>query len=380
MAQNINLNASPYFDDFDASNSYQRVLFKPGTPIQARELTTLQSILQDQVEQFGKHFFKEGSVVIPGQIAYDPDYFYVQIDANHLGVPVEIYLDALVGQTIKGQISGVKAKVVNYITSGTSERGNATLYVKYSAGSENDEGANGNQKTVFDAGENLVVTQDVKYSLSTIRSESTFATTLLTDSVGEGSVAKIAEGVYFIRGFFVNVPAQEVILDQYGDTPSYRVGLFINEEITVASTENPDLFDNARGFSNFAAPGADRLKITTTLIKKSLDDLNDEDFIELLRIENGIVQKFVKDSAYNVINDELARRTYDESGHYYVTPFSIEVKESLNDQIGNDGVYLPNQQTQSGITPSDDFISLQISPGKAYVRGCLLYTSDAADE
>ena len=154
-------------------------------------------------------------------------------------------------------------------------------------------------------GENLVVTQDVKYSLSTIRSESTFATTLLTDAVGEGSVAKIAEGVYFIRGFFVNVPSQSVILDQYGDTPSYRVGLFINEEITVASTENPDLFDNARGFSNFVAPGADRLKITTTLIKKSLDDLNDEDFIELLRIENGIVQKFVKDSTYNVINDEL---------------------------------------------------------------------------
>ena len=369
MAQNINLNASPYFDDFDASNSYQRVLFKPGTPIQARELTTLQSILQDQVEQFGKHFFKEGSVVIPGQIAYDPDYFYVQIDANHLGVPVEIYLDALIGQTIKGQISGVKAKVVNYVTANASERGNATLYVKYSTGSENDEGESGNQKTTFEAGENLVVTQDVKYSLSTIRSESTFATTLLTDAVGEGSVAKIAEGVYFIRGFFVNVPSQSVILDQYGDTPSYRVGLFINEEITVASTENPDLFDNARGFSNFAAPGADRLKITTTLIKKSLDDLNDEDFIELLRIENGIVQKFVKESTYNVINDELARRTYDESGHYYVTPFKIDVKESLNDGVGNDGVYLPLQQTQSGITPSDDFLTLQISPGKAYVRG-----------
>ena len=169
MAQNINLNASPYFDDFDASSSYQRVLFKPGTPIQARELTTLQSILQNQVEQFGKHFFKEGSVVIPGQIAYDPDYFYVQIDANHLGVPVEIYLDALIGQTIKGQISGVKAKVVNYVTANASERGNATLYVKYSTGSENDEGENGNQKTTFEAGENLVVTQDVKYSLSTIR-------------------------------------------------------------------------------------------------------------------------------------------------------------------------------------------------------------------
>ena len=93
MAQNINLNSSPYFDDFDPSKNYQRVLFKFRTPIQARELTTLQSILQNQVEKFGKHFFKEGSVVIRSKIAYDPDYFYVQIDSSHLGVPVEIYLE-----------------------------------------------------------------------------------------------------------------------------------------------------------------------------------------------------------------------------------------------------------------------------------------------
>lgn len=59
MPQNINLNVTPYNDDFDASKGYQRVLFKPGTPIQSRELTTLQTILQDQIEKFGKHFFLE---------------------------------------------------------------------------------------------------------------------------------------------------------------------------------------------------------------------------------------------------------------------------------------------------------------------------------
>ena len=41
------------------------------------------------------------------------------------------------------------------------------------------------------------------------------------------------------------------------------------------------LYDNARGFSNYAAPRADRLKIKTTLAKKSLTDLNDTNFIEL---------------------------------------------------------------------------------------------------
>ena len=37
---------------------------KPGYPVQARELTGLQSLLQNQVESFGKHIFKEGSMVI----------------------------------------------------------------------------------------------------------------------------------------------------------------------------------------------------------------------------------------------------------------------------------------------------------------------------
>ena len=50
MSQKINLNSYPYFDDFNESKNYKRVLFKPGTSIQARELTTLQSILQNQVD------------------------------------------------------------------------------------------------------------------------------------------------------------------------------------------------------------------------------------------------------------------------------------------------------------------------------------------
>ena len=36
-------------------------------------------------------------------------------------------------------------------------------------------------------------------------------------------------------------------------------------------TADSSLNDNARGFSNFAAPGADRLKISTSLTKKGLN-------------------------------------------------------------------------------------------------------------
>ena len=65
--------------------------------------------------------------------------------------------------------------------------------------------------------------------------------------------AKIAQGVYFLRGFFVTVADSTVILDQYSNTPSYRVGLLIKEELVTASASDNDLYDNARGFSNFAA-------------------------------------------------------------------------------------------------------------------------------
>ena len=50
MAQITDLNVSPYYDDFDEADNFHRVLFRPGFAIQARELTQLQSILQNQVE------------------------------------------------------------------------------------------------------------------------------------------------------------------------------------------------------------------------------------------------------------------------------------------------------------------------------------------
>ncbi len=364
MPQNTNLNSSPYFDDFSASNNYQRVLFKPGLPIQSRELTTLQSILQNQIEKFGKHMFKEGSVVIPGQLAYDDEYTSVQIDESHLGLPVSLYLNSLKGKRIKGETSGVKAKIEDYISNSQSVKGNYTLYIKYEGASENDFSG-----TTFTDGENLIAQEDINYSLSSIRTGTSFATAIISNSTAVGSAAKLANGVYFIRGFFVDVPDSVVILDQYNDAPSYRIGLNISEELVTASEEYNDLYDNARGFSNFAAPGADRLKISTTLIKKSLTDFNDENFIELLRIENGDIRKFSNTTTYDLITDELARRTYDESGDYYINSFDVSIKETLNNRIGNDGAYYDNQTTQQGNIPTDDIVSLSIGPGKAYVRG-----------
>ena len=112
MPQNTNLNISPYFDDFDKDKNFYRVLYRPGFPIQARELTTMQSILQNQIENMGQHFFKEGAMVIPGQVGYDLNVQAIVLQQAFLGVDVETYRTQLSGKIISGLTSGIRAKVL----------------------------------------------------------------------------------------------------------------------------------------------------------------------------------------------------------------------------------------------------------------------------
>jgi hypothetical protein len=366
MPQQTNLNVSPYFDDFDASNDYHRVLFKPGYPVQARELTTLQSILQNQIEKFGQHFFKEGAKVIPGNTGYNAIYYCVQLQNTFQGIPVEAYADQLIGTKITGQVSGVSAVVDEILLPQNSERGNLTLYINYL-----NSNTQNNSTQQFSDGESLVSNTIISSGLlgnTTISAGQPFAVTLANNSTATGSSFQITNGVYFIRGQFVNVNTETLILDQYDSKPNYRVGLFVNEEI-INSDIDESLTDNSQGFNNYAAPGADRLKITASLFKKSLDDFDDNNFVELATINDGVLRSQKTTTEYSLIADELARRTYNESGDYFIKPFDISVKDSLNNNLGNRGIFNAGQFTYGGSTPSDDLAIYQISPGKAIVRG-----------
>jgi len=366
MPQQTNLNVEPYFDDFDANNDYHRVLFKPGYPVQARELTTLQSILQNQIEKFGQHFFKEGAKVIPGNTGYNAIYYCVQLQNTFQGIPVEAYVDQLIGTKITGQISGVSAVVDKVLLPQDSERGNLTLYINYL-----NSNTQNNSTQQFSDGESLVSNTTITSGLlgnTSISAGQPFAVTLANNSTATGSSFQITNGVYFIRGQFVNVNTETLILDQYGSKPNYRVGLFVNEEV-INSDIDEALNDNSQGFNNYAAPGADRLKISVSLFKKSLGDFDDNNFVELATVNDGVLRSQKTTTEYNLITDELARRTYNESGDYFIKPFDILVKESLNNNLGNRGIFNDGQFTYGGSTPSDDLAIYQISPGKAIVRG-----------
>ena len=362
MAQKTNLNVSPYYDDYDPNKDFYKVLFNPGRPVQARELTTLQSILQNQIEKFGSNVFKDGSVVIPGNVAFDSQFYAVKLNPSNYGVDISLYIEKLIGKKITGQDSGVSARIQDIIFPDGANVEYITIYVKYLDSDSNFT------FTPFSNGELLVCEDNITYGITTINSGTPIASLVSSNATAIGSAASVNDGIYFIRGFFAKVSKQTIILDEYSNTPSYRVGLRIDEDV-VSAKDDSTLYDNAKGFSNYAAPGADRLKINLTLIKKDIEDLNDTDFVELMRIQNGQIKKFQVKSSYNIIRDYLAQRTYDESGDYTVTPFTVSINNSLNNRLGNNGLFFDNEKTDNGNTPSDDLMCLKISPGKAYVKG-----------
>ena len=363
MPQKTNLNISPYYDDFNKDNNFYRVLFNPGKPVQARELSTLQSILQDQIESFGSHMFKEGSMVIPGNISYDSQYFSVKIESDHLGIDVSVYVDSLKGKILTGQNSGIKVFVDDYALQNESTGiTDLTFFIKYL------DSGNDNTISFLEDGENLLVDEPFVYGNTPVLAGDSVANLIENDATAIGCKAAIADGVFFIRGHFVNVSADKIVLDPYTNNPSYRVGLFVQEDL-INANQDSTLNDNARGFSNFAAPGADRLKISTKLAKKGLTDFNDKNFIELIRLDDGELKKLQNETQYSLIKDYFAKRTFEESGNYSLKNFKLEAFESLNDGLSNEGIFTSNETTDQGKTPSDDLLALKVSPGKAYVRG-----------
>mgnify|MGYP003704224711 CR=1 FL=1 len=343
----LNFNVDPYYDDFDPSKNYHRILFKPGYAVQARELTQSQTILQDQITKFADNIFKQNSPVTGGQVTTNFGCYYIKLQStyNDASINVSDFDNALIQNADGTVLARVIATVAATGTGGAGDP--PTLIVNYISGVRFTD-----NMTVYTTDNSAVAT--------------TIGVTNGTTCTGYSSVASISEGVFYIRngfytsstqnedgtyskyaiGNFVSVQPQTTILDKYSNTPSYRVGLSITETM-VDYIDDPSLLDPAIGASNYQAPGADRFKIDLVLATRSLTSTDTSQFIELARVENGVLTRNYRFPIYSVLEDTLARRTYDESGNYTVRPFNISLQTSSN-------------------TANMDVV---LSPGKAYVYG-----------
>ena len=346
----INFNTDPYYDDFRESKEFYRILFKPGRAVQARELTQLQTTLQNQIARFGQNIFKEGAIVIPGQQIFDNFYNYVKLTDSFNSVVSDEIIADLVGGTVVGQTTGVTARVVNHAVSESGDP--STIYVKYTS--------SGTDKTtaVFAAGELLTFNYGAN-STAVLQAAASSAT-------GKGVAFSIAAGVIFCKNNFVYFGDETHIVSKYSDTPSKSVGFLVTETI-LTSDEDESLLDPAAGSNNYFAPGADRYSISLSLQSRTLPEAEtvDNNYVEISKIEQGVMIYQKSASDYNVLGDTLARRTFDESGNYTVKPYSLENIEHLRTSAASvrDGLYTANSGGNAEL-----FASV-VSPGKAYVLG-----------
>jgi len=319
----LNFNTNPYYDDFDDTKNYHRILFRPGFAVQARELTQLQTQIQDQINRFGRHIFTSGSIVTGGARLFDNNLLSIKLSSTYSGTTVNI--QNFVGKTITGASSGTIA-IVKSIADITSTDPK-TLLVKITSG------------IAFTAGENITTSPGTTYT-ATIQNTSPFNSAM---------VFSIDSGIFFVDGKFIYLEAQTINVDKYTNTSSKNIGLVLNESI-ITSDNDLSILDRAQGSPNYAAPGADRYSASLTLTVKALAD-DVENFIEIARVVDGALVVNQDKTVYSEIGKELARRTYDESGDYTVKKWPIQISDDVTD---------PSDPTK---------FTVALDPGKAYVKG-----------
>jgi len=369
----IAFNVKPYWDDFNTAGGdeltpkekYQRVLFRPGNAIQARELTQLQTILQHQVSSLGDHLFKDGSVVVPGAVHLHNKIDYVKLDSVNAACDT---VTELVGTEFTDGTN--VAKVIHAALAIGSD--SITIWVQYISG------------TVF--ADNVTITATGGKSAEVKASAAT----------GFGSVVSIEDGIYYIKKHMVVAKAKTIVLSKYTSDVSFDIGLLVTEKL-VGPGDDISLNDNAQGTPNTSAPGAHRYSVTAVLSTQAVNSTTGN-FVLIARLENGVTVKHARTADYSLLEDELARRTFDESGNYYVNPFKALVKKHTVNVLGGAFVIGSSYEiisvgttdftiigaaanavgaiftatgvgTGTGIAILDTKLTIAVDPSTAYVRG-----------
>ena len=317
-------NIEPYFDDYSEDKNFHKILFRPGYAVQARELSQIQSILQNQIERFGNHVFKDGSKV------YGADSAFQTVD--FIRVTSTAPIASFAGFEVSSEDNLNVAKVI-HVEDATTEDNFYVLFVQIVKGTL----------------ANLVASTTLTSSIDT---EVATATVGGTTQSGTAKLYSVSEGIFFIDGYFVRTEEQHAPafgttvagIRQYGD----RDGVFGFEiqKNYIGANEDETLRDPARGFYNFNAPGSDRYQIVLDL--SFFTSAERDNFVPLATLNGGVITNQVIYSDYAELEKTLARRTFDESGSYITDPFELEVQTHANDTSK---------------------LTLAVGSGKAYIYG-----------
>lgn len=365
----INVNKEPYYDDYKFEKNYKKILFKPGFPVQTRELNQMQSIFKGELGALSDHVFKNGSKVSNCRCSLFRRSYVRLMDID---VDGNIVSDPLIKAKIVGETSGVEAILTNFFEADATTLGDDyepttinVIYTKNGIDAEQSTFIHGETVFVYDDNDTIVARW-------VVRCPSCVGSNLGVEinPTGDSYFYGVDSGVVYYNQMFGSVEQQEVLVTKYIKVNSdgydisddkFKIGLDVSIHIVTAN-DDQSLLDNSLGYPNASAEGADRLQITLTLAKREYDAEDGDTFILFAQYAENYTPEFTKaDSEYNDLLKEFARRTFETAGNFTVDPFLTqflnEKKESINDTKG---------YTVSG---NDDNLVAIISPGIAYVEG-----------
>lgn len=199
MTLQTNLNQSPYWDDYDESKDYYKILFQPGVSVQTRELNQLQTMLQKQVERFGDNIFKQGTIVSGCNFIFNPAYPYVKILDSEIDGTIAVPVNYK-GNYVVCTTSGLKAQVLDFEDGFESSDPNLkTLYLNYQ-----NSGNDGNT-AAFSAGDTLTVRSltDGIYKVAINNGGSGFSNSDTVVAVSQ-LIVNVASGSYANGDYLMN--------------------------------------------------------------------------------------------------------------------------------------------------------------------------------
>jgi hypothetical protein len=332
-----NIFNTKYRDDYADSDNYQRILFNTGRALQARELTQLQTIIQKQIERFGRNIFKDGAAVVPGGATLNNYYEFIKLNEATYTMPTD---GSIIDDVFVGQTSAVRAQVIE--AKAASGGDPATLFVRYT---NTLNGTTSTDPIRMAPGEDLVgVSTGTVLSVQPTNTDA-------NPAIGKGIRFSIGGGSFFVAGLFVYANPQDLIIEKYTSDVTVEIGFKVTQDI-VTVDDTSDLYDNSTTNANTTAPGADRYRIRLDLVRKD-NIAADDTFVYLAKLRDGeIIDAVTGFDQYNKINDVLALRTKEESGNYLVKPFNISYDSDADDATK---------------------LQLKVSEGTAYVNGYRAY-------
>ncbi len=446
---NTVLASAPYYDDYNESKNYHKVLFRPSVPLQARELNQVQSILQNQIERFGDYVVQSGSIIksdggletiefakfISVQDNSDtenPDYAGATIVGATTGVEAVI-LTGIDGYnastrpskffitytkpgrnaagdivyTFQEGVNGNPGEILQIYGASNQQKGNIVVTVNtgltdsdfqagggYALGTEffgGTSSASGNVKygedfsntiifqdvrgsfkvgeTIYSKANNLISTELTSVGSALLEDTGSLIgtsrmlspnTSLGYEATGSAYCIRVPEAIIYQKGHFIKTNDQILVINATSGGVLSSAGQVVGyetEELVVTEYADNTLYDNAAGSTNEAAPGAHRLQLSASLVAYPKEDIPENvNFFAIAEFgPTGVL--YIKDKPeFGAIQRAIAKRTYDESGHYTVKPFSTRTAPGSELLI------------ESGKTLSKDF-KYVVSEGLAYVGG-----------